>query len=47
MEPVIIPPHLYKNFGEHPFPTIWSAALDTLKECKTLIVIGDRLLIST
>jgi hypothetical protein len=40
MEPVIIPPHLYKDFGEHPFPTVWSAALDTLKECKTLIVVG-------
>jgi hypothetical protein len=36
MEPIIIPPLLYKNFREHPFPAVWSAALETLKECKTL-----------
>jgi hypothetical protein len=40
MEPVIIPPLLYKNFVEHPFRAVWPAALDALKECKTLIVVG-------
>jgi hypothetical protein len=40
MEPIIIPPFLYKNFREPPFPAVWSAALETLSECKTLIVVG-------
>jgi hypothetical protein len=40
MEPIVIPPQLYKRFDEHPFPTIWEAALDTLRECHTLVVIG-------
>jgi hypothetical protein len=40
MDPVIIPPHLYKNLGEHPFPEIWTAALQTLRECETLFVVG-------
>jgi hypothetical protein len=40
MEPAVIPPQLYKDFQQDPFPAIWSAALNTLKECKTLVVIG-------
>jgi SIR2-like domain len=40
MEPVIIPPLLYKDFREHPFPSVWNAALDSLRECETLIVVG-------
>jgi hypothetical protein len=40
MEPVVIPPLLHKNFGEHPFPIVWQAALETLSECETLVIIG-------
>jgi hypothetical protein len=40
MEPVIIPPFLYKSFDEYPFPTVWESALATLSECETLIVVG-------
>ena len=40
MEPIVIPPLLYKRFDEEPFPAVWDAALQTLSECQTLIVIG-------
>ena len=40
MEPIIIPPLLYKRFDHDPFPAVWQAALQTLSECHTLIVIG-------
>jgi hypothetical protein len=40
MEPVVIPPQLYKDYQRAPFPAIWSAALDSLKECETLVVVG-------
>jgi hypothetical protein len=39
MEPIAIPPLLHKRFDQHPFPTIWDAALKTLSECHTLVVI--------
>jgi hypothetical protein len=40
MEPIIIPPLLYKRFGDPPFPDVWHHALETLSECETLIAIG-------
>jgi hypothetical protein len=40
MEPIVIPPLLYKRFDQHPFPTVWQAALQTLSQCETLVVIG-------
>lgn len=40
MEPFVIPPLLYKDFREHPFPAVWDTALKTLGECETLVVIG-------
>jgi hypothetical protein len=40
MEPIVIPPLLYKRFDQHPLPTIWETALETLSECHTLVVIG-------
>lgn len=40
MEPVVIPPQLYKQFQQHPFPTVWHEALTTLTTCETLIVVG-------
>jgi hypothetical protein len=40
MEPVVIPPQLYKTFRQDPFPAVWSTALKSLRECKTLVVIG-------
>jgi hypothetical protein len=40
MEPVLIPPFLYKNFREHPFPAVWEQALRTLSECETLVIVG-------
>jgi hypothetical protein len=40
MEPMVIPPVLYKRLSEHPFPLVWQAALQTLRECRTLVVIG-------
>jgi SIR2-like domain len=39
-EPIVIPPHLYKDFRDPPFPRVWEAALETLSECKTLFVVG-------
>jgi hypothetical protein len=43
MEPRIIAPQLYKNFQIDPFPDVWRLALQTLAECRTLIVIGNSL----
>ncbi len=40
MDSIIIPPQLYKQFGQHPFPRIWAEAVKTLSECRTLIVVG-------
>jgi hypothetical protein len=40
MEPIIIPPLLYKRFGDPPFPDVWRQAVETLSECETLIAIG-------
>ena len=40
MEPVVIPPQLYKQFQQHPFPVVWNEALETLSTCQTLIVVG-------
>jgi len=40
MEPIVIPPLLYKRFDSRPFADIWRAALETLTECRTLVVIG-------
>lgn len=40
MEPRIIPPTLLKNYEDAPFPEVWEAALTTLSEASTLIVIG-------
>jgi hypothetical protein len=40
MEPVVIPPQFYKTFQQDPVPAIWSGALQSLKECTTLVVIG-------
>lgn len=38
--PLVIPPHLYKNYEQAPFPTVWAEALATLAEAKQLIVVG-------
>jgi len=40
MESVVIPPQLYKEFGQAPFPQVWAEALKTRSECRTLIVVG-------
>ena len=40
MEPLVIPPQLYKKFEEEPFPKVWAEALRTLSQCRTLIVVG-------
>lgn len=40
MEPIVIPPQLYKRFDDHPFPAVWAAALETLRTCRTLVVVG-------
>lgn len=40
MEPTVIPPQLYKQFRDHPFPTIWEQALEALQTCRELIVVG-------
>ncbi len=40
MEPIIVPPQVNKDFQTHPFPTVWKLALECLRECETLVVIG-------
>lgn len=40
MEPVVIPPQLYKQFTNEPFPEVWKQALETLSTCHTLVVVG-------
>lgn len=40
MDPVIIPPHLYKNYGDSPFTVVWKKARETLSACSKLVVIG-------
>jgi SIR2-like domain len=40
MEPVIIPPQLYKEYDQEPYSAIWQTALQSLSECQTLIVAG-------
>lgn len=43
LEPVLIPPQLYKRFDEAPFDQLWQSALASLKECRVLIVVGYSL----
>ena len=40
MDPIIIPPLLYKNYDEAPLRDIWTDALETLRECRLLVVVG-------
>ncbi len=40
MESAVIPPQLYKQYSEPPFPRVWAEALRTLSECRSLIVVG-------
>jgi hypothetical protein len=40
MDPVIIPPQLYKRYQDHPFPQVWDQALEALSTCRELIVTG-------
>jgi hypothetical protein len=40
MEPLIIPPHLNKNYERHPLRLIWEEALATLSQARILIVVG-------
>lgn len=40
LEPVVIPPQLYKQYQEPPFPALWQQALATLSRCQTLVVVG-------
>jgi hypothetical protein len=40
MEPVVVPPQLYKRFDMPPFPDLWDAASGALADCETLIVVG-------
>ncbi len=40
MDPIIIPPQVNKDFQAHPFPTVWQLALQTLRDCETLVVVG-------
>jgi hypothetical protein len=40
MEPVVIPPQLYKQFDSNPFRQVWTEALSSLSQCRELIVIG-------
>jgi hypothetical protein len=40
MEPMVEPPLLYKRLNRHPFDVVWDAALETLTECRTLVIVG-------
>lgn len=40
LAPVIIPPHLHKNYSQPPFAEVWSRARETLSRSQTLIVVG-------
>lgn len=40
MEPVVIPPQLYKRFDLAPFHSIWREALKSLAGCRRLVVVG-------
>jgi hypothetical protein len=40
MEPAVVPPQLFKQFHNHPFPLLWQHALSTLRECQQLVVVG-------
>ncbi|HEY5025379.1 MAG TPA: hypothetical protein VII76_10420 [Acidimicrobiales bacterium] len=40
MDPLIIPPLLYKQYDDGPLPMVWAHALETLSSCRRLVVIG-------
>lgn len=40
VDPLIIPPVLYKDYGQDIISTLWDKAKNVLSTCKTLIVIG-------
>jgi hypothetical protein len=40
MEPLVVPPQIYKDLRSEPFPTVWDAALETLNSCDALTIIG-------
>lgn len=40
MEPIVVPPQLFKQFNAEPFPVLWDQALQSLSWCKRLVVIG-------
>lgn len=40
LDPLIIPPVLYKDYGQKLIQSVWKKAKDTLKSCKELVIIG-------
>ncbi|WP_373898202.1 SIR2 family protein [Haloimpatiens sp. FM7315] len=43
LDPIIIPPVLYKNYNQKPIKEIWNSSRKKLTECKNLVIIGYSL----